>query len=181
MSKITYDDKVALNVNSNIADINKVNASDMNEIKQVVNDNANTLDNLLSNTYGTSQTEGYSQDYINRLLLKENYEITDMPIHSSGTNVYQLNKLNKLVIINVDTIWFNSITANSWLNIGQLPSELYPLQEITTNCVITDGTNGNVVGYARIIITTAGLIRIKSSSTTNVLTSCGFSASWVID
>lgn len=33
MSKITYENKVALNVNSDIADINKVNASDLNEIK----------------------------------------------------------------------------------------------------------------------------------------------------
>lgn len=49
MSKITYTDKVALNVNSDIADINKVNASDLNEIKQVVNsndDNMGLLNNL---------------------------------------------------------------------------------------------------------------------------------------
>lgn len=39
MAKITYDDKVALNVNQNIADENKVNAADMNEIKTVVNSN----------------------------------------------------------------------------------------------------------------------------------------------
>lgn len=67
MVKIMFEDKVALNENPNIADINKVNASDMNEIKQVVNENANTLDNKLSNTYGTSQTEGYSQKYINKI------------------------------------------------------------------------------------------------------------------
>lgn len=39
MAKITYDDKVALNVNQSIADENKVNAADMNEIKTVVNNN----------------------------------------------------------------------------------------------------------------------------------------------
>lgn len=53
MSKITYDDKVALNVNSNIADINKVNASDMNEIKTVVNNNDDILNNL--QTYSTNE------------------------------------------------------------------------------------------------------------------------------
>ena len=36
-NQITYADKVALNQNSNIPDNNKVNASDMNEIKSVVN------------------------------------------------------------------------------------------------------------------------------------------------
>lgn len=43
MAQITYNDKVALNVNSNIADINKVNASDMNEIKASVNNNDDML------------------------------------------------------------------------------------------------------------------------------------------
>lgn len=49
MSKITFEDKVALNVNPDIADVNKVNDSDMNEIKNVVNtndDNAGLLSNL---------------------------------------------------------------------------------------------------------------------------------------
>ena len=49
MAKITYENKVALNVNSDIADINKVNASDLNEIKNVVNendDNVGLLNNL---------------------------------------------------------------------------------------------------------------------------------------
>lgn len=41
MAKITYTDKVAVNQNASIPDINKVNASDMNEIKRVVNENAN--------------------------------------------------------------------------------------------------------------------------------------------
>ena len=51
MSKITYENKVALNVNSDIADINKVNASDLNEIKNVVNENDdNTTNN--SNAIG---------------------------------------------------------------------------------------------------------------------------------
>lgn len=37
MSKITYADKVALNSNSGIPDINKCKATDMNEIKNVIN------------------------------------------------------------------------------------------------------------------------------------------------
>lgn len=38
---ITYEDKVALNENADIANINKVTAGDMNEIKKVVNSLAN--------------------------------------------------------------------------------------------------------------------------------------------
>lgn len=39
MSKITYSNKVALNENASIADINKIKDADMNEIKTVVNSN----------------------------------------------------------------------------------------------------------------------------------------------
>lgn len=47
MAKITYENKVALNVNSDIADVNKCNATDLNEIKNVVNEND---DNTITNT-----------------------------------------------------------------------------------------------------------------------------------
>ena len=42
MSKITYTNKVDLYEDTSIADINKVKASDMNEIKTVVNNNDDT-------------------------------------------------------------------------------------------------------------------------------------------
>lgn len=43
MSKITYANKVALNENAEISDINKVTDNDMNEIKTVVNNNDDEL------------------------------------------------------------------------------------------------------------------------------------------
>lgn len=49
MSKITYDNKVTLNENPNVADVNKVKADDLNEIKNVVNandDNVGDIANL---------------------------------------------------------------------------------------------------------------------------------------
>lgn len=39
MSKINYENKVAINIDPSIPDINKCKADDMNEIKQVVNEN----------------------------------------------------------------------------------------------------------------------------------------------
>ena len=39
MAQITYDNKVALNENPNVADINKVTDDDMNEIKTTINTN----------------------------------------------------------------------------------------------------------------------------------------------
>lgn len=55
MAQITYANKVALNVNPEIAAINKVQDTDMNEIKQVVNDNYN-------NTIQITDTEPTDSD-----------------------------------------------------------------------------------------------------------------------
>lgn len=51
VQNITYDNKVALNTNPGIADVNKVTDNDMNEIKSVVNNNANELSSLTNIIY----------------------------------------------------------------------------------------------------------------------------------
>lgn len=58
MAKITYLDKVALNENADIPDINKVKANDMNEIKNVVN-------GLVKTKKTISDEETYACNYIN--------------------------------------------------------------------------------------------------------------------
>ena len=50
---ITYDNKVALNVNPDIANVNKITDNDMNEIKSVVNNNANNIGDLSNLTTPT--------------------------------------------------------------------------------------------------------------------------------
>lgn len=92
MAQISYTNKVALNENPDIADINKVTDDDMNEIKSVVNANYNNTiqitdteptdsDNKIwidtgevgsqaseiTNTYNTSENLGYSCNYVNNL------------------------------------------------------------------------------------------------------------------
>ena len=63
MSKITYTDKVALNENPNVADINKVRANDLNEIKNVVNandDDLNEINDKLTNLQNIAESgDGY--------------------------------------------------------------------------------------------------------------------------
>lgn len=53
MALITYQDKVTMNENPSISAINKVQASDMNEIKNVVNGNWNELAKTIG-TIGTA-------------------------------------------------------------------------------------------------------------------------------
>lgn len=50
MAKITFTNKVPLNENPDIADINKCKANDLNEIKQVVNENENKILIAVSDT-----------------------------------------------------------------------------------------------------------------------------------
>lgn len=50
IQKITYSDKSYINENASIAAINKVQATDMNEIKSVVNTNADKVGDLTSLT-----------------------------------------------------------------------------------------------------------------------------------
>lgn len=55
MSKITYTNKVALNINPDVADVNKCNATDLNEIKQVVNENDDDFNTLNTNVGNLTQ------------------------------------------------------------------------------------------------------------------------------
>ena len=59
MSKITYANKVAINENAEIPNINKITDDDMNEIKTVVNNNDDdiTINTNLTNATTYSTTE----------------------------------------------------------------------------------------------------------------------------
>ena len=83
MSEITYDDKIDLNVESTIANINKVTASDMNEIKSVVNENAETLDeiNVPSNWVEVGTTAPTDK----KVWFKANKNIFDLTTAYHGT------------------------------------------------------------------------------------------------
>lgn len=88
MSKITYENKAALNVNSDIADINKVNASDLNEIKEVVNNNDDNM-GLLSNLNTTNK--GSVVNAINEVNNKFNYSTEEQVVGkwTNGKPIYR--------------------------------------------------------------------------------------------
>lgn len=83
MAKITYEDKVALNVNSDIADINKCNASDLNEIKDVVNTNDDNM-GLLSDLNTTNK--GSMVNAINEVIT--NTKVSMAKITTNGESSY---------------------------------------------------------------------------------------------
>ena len=68
MAKITYQDKVFLNQNSQVADINKVTDTDLNQIKNVVNGNdANVGDLSDLNTVDKTSTVNAINEVVGRI------------------------------------------------------------------------------------------------------------------
>lgn len=92
MAKIQYENKVALIENADIPDINKVKANDMNEIKQVVNEND---DKFLTN--GLNVSNELDEDYRVNLLKTKNLcdeifelgNINDSGVESASTNTFR--------------------------------------------------------------------------------------------
>ena len=119
MAKITYNDKVALNVNADIPDENKFNASDMNEIKNVVN-------GLILGTKTQSDEETYSCNYINSINTYSTSEIDTGKTWIDGKHIYRkmidttvgnaetdLNALNCDFVINLSG-WYKSNYDWTW-------------------------------------------------------------------
>ena len=109
MSKITYANKVAINENAEISDINKVTDNDMNEIKTVVNNNDDEL--ITINTNLTNATT-YSTDEIRigtwidgKPIYRKVVQINGLPNNTETT--YQTG------IINGETIKYDGFLSLS--------------------------------------------------------------------
>lgn len=101
ISKIQYDDKVAINIDSTIPDINKCNASDLNEIKNVVNNNADEIpsnDNLVN--VGLSVDTDYKTNILTtkNLFDKDNANVINNFINSGTQKVDTSNNTRSIYI-----------------------------------------------------------------------------------
>lgn len=88
MAQITYTDKVSLNVDPSVANINKVTDSDMNEIKNVVNGNDTLMGDL---TTLTTTSKASIVGAINEVNGMFNYSTTEKPVGtwSDGSTIYR--------------------------------------------------------------------------------------------
>lgn len=105
LQKITYANKTALQENASIADVNKITASDMNEIKTVFNamvDAFGALPTVVNNLTSTSTTNALSA-YQGKVLLDRmvtlETKVNDMKVIVDKLN----NNLGDLTIEVVDT------------------------------------------------------------------------------
>lgn len=119
MAQITYDTKVALNSNDGVADINKVNASDMNEIKSVVNGNDNNvgdISTLLTNNKASIV------DAINNMVEGMSYSSNEILTNETFDGDKKVYKKDFLLNIGTDTTFVQSISLpdadNYWIDLG---------------------------------------------------------------
>lgn len=120
MAQITYQDKVTLNPQPSIPDINKVKDDDMNEIKSVVNANSQTSSNnfgLETNTWTSSGTYAigdivvYNENTYKNLTGTNtsttpdqdstNWEVVPLIVNEENDsiyNAYSCNEVNNLVL-----------------------------------------------------------------------------------
>lgn len=172
MAQITYANKVALNENPEIAAINKVSDDDMNEIKQVVNDNYNNTIQItdtqptgddwklwidtgevqnvgseITNEYSTSIGLGYSANYTNDL---HTYSETE---HRVGTWINGKPLYRK--VINFGALPNNSekIIAHNISNIDTMITvraistdglQKFPIPFVASNFIYIFATNSNI-------------------------------------
>lgn len=160
MSEITYDDKIDLNVESTIANINKVTASDMNEIKSVVNGNAETLDdiNIPSNWVSvgdTIPTDGRKVLFkASKNLFNQTSQIVGSGINTGTGLIYTNSAWTISSMIKVSPSSTITLSANS--SSGQLAIYQYSNGEITTQNYITyNQTNLNTTSSLSVTLNNA--------------------------
>lgn len=135
MAKITYADKTALNTNSQIADVNKVNDSDLNEIKSVVNDNDTNVGDLSTlNTTDKSSIVNAINELLPTVLYSTNKEFSGI----ANNTIITLND----DITNYQRVIFFGISNNENLSSVEVYSP-----KVDDKVIISIGNAGNTGGY----------------------------------
>jgi hypothetical protein len=126
---ITYEDKQYLNENANISAINKVQDTDMNEIKAVVNNNANETNTNTNDIANILNAEIYSTNEIktNKVWIngKPIYrKVIEKTIASQTEQRYTLESLG---ISNVEVMIINVGESTAYYGSGSIGNSYSPI------------------------------------------------------
>ena len=155
MSKITYTDKVALNINQDVADVNKCNATDMNEIKQVVNENDDNVGDLtqLETTNKNSIVNAINEVNTNDIR-KSTYSTSEQvvgkwldnkPIYRKVVNVNVSSKTSNTIEITI-----SSLDIDTFINISGIVkdnSNLTMALLSDTQAITVEPNNSKIIIY----------------------------------
>ena len=122
ITKIQYDNKVAINIDSTIPDINKCNASDLNEIKSVVNNNA---DEIPTKTSDLTNDSGYITKDVNDLtnyVKKTDYatSIKSGVIYAEPQSGFMIGPTGKPYPVTMSYSDYTSLTNTYFISKGTL-------------------------------------------------------------
>jgi hypothetical protein len=149
MAKITYADKVALNVNSDIADVNKCNASDLNEIKDVVNTNDDNM-GLLSNL--TTPSKDNLVGAINSVVESGTNSNGDYIKYSDGTMI--CTKKVNFVGLQFTIAWGNAYETPP-VDLGDYAQEFVDIPLMFISCAYStaaaEGLINTKTGYGSVV------------------------------
>ena len=151
MAKITYENKEFLNKNENIADKNKVNDTDLNEIKNVVNENDDSIGNLSNlNTINKDSLVGAINELLPIVLYEtdktySNVETdTVITLNDDITNykrikVYGISNKNNLTYIELFNPSVNNVFSLNYFSNGSRSGE-YAFSTIFRNFIVQSNT-----------------------------------------
>lgn len=111
---------------------------------------------------------------------KKEYTISNLPEHSAGTNNFKLTKIGKIIILNVDVLWVNSTAKDTWISLGNIPSEICPSSNISNATTISRGDTGAVIGYGKVIVEVNGNLKVKVNTDCSNLSSFNFELIWFL-
>lgn len=153
--------------------IKKVSVAQLESNTGTIIDSMTSGDDHHTNAPSIDAVDNFVED----TLTPVNYTIT--PVYSAVTPVYTLKKIGHLVVLDFNTIYLASVSANAWTNIATVANDCIPSTALATACTVMNSDNGNIVGYGRMEIQTNGNIRVKSNI---AQTGVGFTASvsWTV-
>ena len=109
----------------------------------------------------------------------ETYTLTEQPAHSSGVNNIYINKIGNLVVINL-LEYLNSLTANTWVNVGKLPNDIIPTtKNFYATGIVSNAYDGSFVGILKAEINN-GYIRIKAQTGLSSICSIQISTTYTL-
>lgn len=188
--KLTYENKVAINVNPSIPDINKCNATDMNEIKNVVNLNADELDTKTRIYQGdtppdnpevgtlwidTNDTENLakvdsevSTTSTNAIQNKAITEYVNSIIESEDTDNGRYIKYRDGTMICTKRIYLDSDSIIGFNPIGSLFLNIFDLGVTPATFTRVDHINVSATGFDNNYVIISNIINYSNSSFGNV-------------
>ena len=171
MAQITYDDKVALNENPSVAEINKVTDNNMNEIKNTIN--TNTPVGSISLFAGTTAPNGWlicNGSAVSRITYANLFSVIGTTYGTGdGSTTFNIPDLQGRVPVgykssdtSFDTLGETGGEKTHTLTIDEMPSHnhsvntIYPFVNGGNRTAVANSNSNNVTGTAGDVVLNTG-------------------------